>query len=53
MEFKTAKELIDDLRDCFFKRLNAKTGWGKEDVKMEFERAISDAFVASWDKKET
>ena len=51
MDFKDAKELIDSLRDNFFNRLKAKTGWGKEEIKMQFERAISDTFIASWDKK--
>lgn len=27
------------LRDEFFKRLERKTGWGKEEVKKEFEQA--------------
>ena len=27
------------LRDEFYKRLERKTGWGKEEVKKEFEQA--------------
>jgi hypothetical protein len=27
------------LRDAFFKHLERKTGWGKEEVKKEFEQA--------------
>jgi len=52
MNFKKASDLIDTLRTKFYERLNRKTGWGKEELKMEFERAISDTFIASWDTKE-
>ena len=27
------------LRDAFYERLERKTGWGKEEVKREFEQA--------------
>ena len=27
------------LRDTFYKRIERKTGWGKEEVKKEFEQA--------------
>lgn len=39
----TAKELIDNIKSEFFGRLDRKTGWGKKEVKMEFEGAVIDA----------
>lgn len=51
INFKDAKELMNTLRDKFFARLKTKTGWGREELKMEFERAISETFISSWDKK--
>lgn len=52
MTFKDAKDLTDILRDKFFNRLMVKTGWGREELKFEFERAISETFIASWDKRD-
>lgn len=51
-EFAKIKDIMDDLRTTFFDKLNRKTGWGKEEVKMEFEKAISDTFISAWDKRE-
>lgn len=52
-EFAKIKDILDDLRNHFFDRLKKKTGWGKEEVKIEFERAISDTMIAAWDKKDS
>ena len=52
MQFSEAKDLIDILRDKFFHRLKAKAGWGKLEIQMEFEKAISDTFIAEWDKRD-
>ena len=42
----TAKELIDRFRTEFFNRLSRKTGWGREELRLEFEGAALDT-VAS------
>lgn len=34
-------EFIDVLREAFHQELSAKTGWGREELKRAFERAIS------------
>lgn len=51
-EYAAIKDIIDDLRTNFFRQLQRKTGWGKEEVKLEFEKAISATFVAAWDRRE-
>lgn len=43
---KDLKEFISTLRARFHERLEAKTGWGKEELKREFELALSDALMA-------
>jgi len=40
----TTQQFIETLRSVFYDRLNRKTSWGKEELKLEFERAISDTF---------
>ncbi len=35
------------LREKFYAELSAKTGWGREELKIAFERAISDALAQS------
>lgn len=41
----TAKELVDGVRREFFGRLNRKTGWGRNELKLEFEGAVLDALI--------
>ena len=36
---------LNALRDCFHQELAAKTGWGREELKAVFERAISNALA--------
>ena len=43
------RKLIDLIRREFFKRLERKTGWGRNDLKLEFEAAIADALAAYLD----
>ena len=33
------------LRDAFYKRLERKTGWGKEEVKREYETAENQVII--------
>lgn len=42
----TAKT-IESIRHNFFTRLNAKTGWGRNEVKAQFEAAIHDSLQAN------
>jgi hypothetical protein len=39
------KELLDLIRDKFYARLERKTGWGKEELKLEYEKAITEALT--------
>jgi hypothetical protein len=45
------KELIDLLRTEFFERLETKTGWGKEQIKKEFEQSVNSVVLYLLDKK--
>jgi len=36
-------DFLNTLRECFHQELAAKTGWGREELKAAFERAISNA----------
>ena len=40
------------LRDAFFERLDRKTGWGKEEVKKEFEQAGEEVILKMLEEKE-
>ncbi len=37
----TLNVFITSLRQAFHQELTAKTGWGREELKLAFERAIS------------
>ena len=39
------KGLINQVKEVFFGRLERKTGWGKEEVKRQFEQALSDVLM--------
>ncbi len=36
-------DFLDSLREAFHQGLSAKTGWGREELKLVFERAIATA----------
>ena len=36
---------LNALRECFHQELAVKTGWGREEVKAAFERAVSNALA--------
>ena len=38
-------DFLNTLRECFHHELAAKTGWGREELKAVFERAISNALA--------
>ena len=38
-------DFLKVLRQCFHQELAAKTGWGREELKAAFERAISNALA--------
>lgn len=39
------KRLIEAVKRCFLKRLQAKTNWGRNEVIAEFEAAVADALL--------
>ena len=41
----TMTDFLNTLRECFHQELAAKTGWGREELKAVFERAISNALA--------
>ncbi len=40
---------VEKLRENYKKRLARKTGWGKNEVYLEFEQALGDAAIATAD----
>jgi len=38
-------EFLKALGERFYGELSAKTGWGREELKVAFERAVSDALA--------
>jgi len=38
-------DFLNALRECFHQELATKTGWGREELKAAFERAISNALA--------
>ena len=38
-------DFLEALREKFYAELSAKTGWGRGKLKVEFERAISNALA--------
>jgi hypothetical protein len=38
-------DFLSALRECFHQELAAKTSWGREGLKVAFERAISNALA--------
>ena len=38
-------EFLKALRERFYGELSAKAGWGREELKVAFERAVSDALA--------
>jgi hypothetical protein len=40
-------EFIETLRQTFHRELSAKTGWGREELKLAFERAVSNTLAST------
>ena len=38
-------DFLKSLREAFHQELSAKTGWGREELKAAFERAVSNALA--------
>ena len=36
------QKLLEDLQQCFFERLEGKTAWGREQIKLQFKYAVRD-----------
>lgn len=45
------KTLVDKLTDAFYRRLQAKTGWGRNEVFREFQAAVAEALAALLDDR--
>lgn len=45
----TAHQLIDALSEAFYARLTAKTGWGRNEIKLAFMEATIEALAAHTD----
>ena len=45
MEGYNISEIIEAMRVKFFKRIESKTGWGKEQLKQEFEHSMTEVLV--------
>lgn len=43
-------DFIKLLRAMFYARLEAKTGWGRNDLKVEFEQAAAEALASATDR---
>lgn len=44
------QKLLDLIRKKFHERLQAKTGWGRIDVLVEYDRAVSEALAELLDE---
>lgn len=44
------KSFIEKLRMNFYKRLDRKTGWGKVELREEFEQALTDTTIDEADE---
>jgi 1,2-phenylacetyl-CoA epoxidase catalytic subunit len=40
-----AEQLVKAIREEFYAAINRKTGWGKEELKHEFERSVANALA--------
>lgn len=46
------KKLLERIQELFFERLEAKTGWGKNDVKEEYRKAMVQALIEAVDESD-
>ena len=44
------KELLKKIRERFHEKLQAKTGWGRNDVMVAYDQAVSEATLEMLDK---
>ncbi len=47
------KKLLDLIKQKFNERLQAKTGWGRNDVMNEYQAAVNDALIELMDQQQT
>ena len=43
---------IDQLRANFYRRLERKTNWGRNELKLEFEQAVSEALAELYESQQ-
>ena len=46
------KRLIELIREKFYERLSHKTGWGRNELKLEFENALTESLAQCLDEQE-
>jgi hypothetical protein len=46
----TIERVLQHVRGNFYERLEAKTNWGRNELKMEFERAVNSVIVDFLDR---
>ena len=46
------RDLLKYIREEFYAELQAKTGWGREELKIVFERAISNCTIRAAEAQE-
>lgn len=44
------KTLLEKLEKEFFRSLDKKTGWGKEEIKKEFNKAVTNVLILTYSK---
>ena len=49
---KPNRQVLKDLQDIFFMKLERKTGWGKEELKREFLESMNEALLNEVDRHE-
>lgn len=45
------KQLLDLIKEKFQARLQAKTGWGRNDIMVEYQSAVNDALIELMDQQ--
>lgn len=44
------QQILERIEANFFARINKKTGWGKEEIKKQFNEAIKDVLVLTYSR---
>lgn len=44
------KELLKRIREIFEEKVSKKTGWGKNELMIEYDKAVNEALIETLDK---